>query len=111
MPFAINESTRFISPTKTPEFLAAGLPVVSTAIRDVVQPYGTAGLVEIADTAAEFVTAIEMLLAREPQAWLEQVDVQLARGSWDRTWAAMRAEIDAILDVRLTAPNREVVNV
>jgi glycosyltransferase involved in cell wall biosynthesis len=85
MPFAINESTRFISPTKTPEFLAAGLPVVSTAIRDVVQPYGAAGLVEIADTATEFASAIEMLLAREPQEWLDRVDAQLAQGSWDST--------------------------
>ena len=51
MPFAINESTRFISPTKTPEFLAAGVPVVSTPILDVVRPYGETGLVEIADDA------------------------------------------------------------
>ena len=40
MPFALNESTKFISPTKTPEFLAAGKPVVSTSIHDVVHPYG-----------------------------------------------------------------------
>ena len=45
MPFALNESTRFISPTKTPEYLAAGRPVVSTPIRDVVRPYGELGLV------------------------------------------------------------------
>ena len=43
MPFARNEATRFISPTKTPEYLAAGCPVVSTSIRDVVRPYGDAG--------------------------------------------------------------------
>ena len=40
MPFAINESTRFISPTKTPEYLAGGRPVVSTPIADVVRHYG-----------------------------------------------------------------------
>ena len=50
MPFARNEATRYISPTKTPEYLAAGLPVVSTSIRDVVEPYGRQGLVAIADT-------------------------------------------------------------
>ena len=50
MPFAINESTKFISPTKTPEYLAAGRPVVSTAIRDVVRPYGEEKLVRIAVT-------------------------------------------------------------
>ncbi|MDQ4087578.1 MAG: UDP-galactopyranose mutase, partial [Pseudomonadota bacterium] len=48
MPFAINESTRFISPTQTPEFLAAGVPVVSTPITDVIRHYGEKGLVEIA---------------------------------------------------------------
>ena len=53
--FARNEHTRFISPTKTPEYLAAGKPVVSTSIRDVVRPYGQEGLVHIADTAEEFV--------------------------------------------------------
>ena len=40
MPFALNEATRFISPTKTPEYLAAGCPVVSTPVRDVVRSYG-----------------------------------------------------------------------
>ncbi|HEX8637619.1 MAG TPA: glycosyltransferase family 1 protein, partial [Pyrinomonadaceae bacterium] len=59
MPFAINDSTKFISPTKTPEYLAAGKPVVSTAIRDVVRPYGDKGLVHIASTAEEFVAACE----------------------------------------------------
>ena len=44
MPFARNTSTRFISPTKTPEYLAAGRPVVSTSIRDVVEPYERLGL-------------------------------------------------------------------
>jgi UDP-galactopyranose mutase len=49
LPFALNDATRFISPTKTPEYMAAGLPVVSTSIRDVVRPYGQQGLVRIAD--------------------------------------------------------------
>ncbi len=44
IPFALNESTRFISPTKTPEYLAGGVPVVSTAIKDVVRPYGAQGI-------------------------------------------------------------------
>ena len=53
LPFARNESTRFISPTKTPEYLAAGKPVVSTSITDVVRPYAVEKLVRIADTPAE----------------------------------------------------------
>ena len=59
MPFALNKSTRFISPTKTPEYLAAGKPVVSTSIRDVVKPYGECGVAHIADTPEAFVAAVE----------------------------------------------------
>jgi glycosyltransferase involved in cell wall biosynthesis len=91
MPFAINESTKFISPTKTPEFLAAGLPVVSTAITDVVTPYGVEGLVEIASDAEATIAAVERLLSAERAPWLAKVDRTLAQGSWDGTWDAMRA--------------------
>lgn len=104
MPFAINQATRFISPTKTPEFLAAGLPVVSTPIRDVIRPYGAAGAVEIAATADATIDAIEMLMARPRAAWLNQIDGLLAQGSWDRTWAAMRAEIWNFLAHRPIVP-------
>jgi glycosyltransferase involved in cell wall biosynthesis len=93
MPFALNDSTRFISPTKTPEYLAAGKPVVSTPIRDVVRPYGDEGLVHIAATAEEFVIAVEEA-HREQLAdptWLERVDEFLSTTSWDCTWAAMAA--------------------
>ena len=89
MPFALNEATRFISPTKTPEYLASGLPVVSTPITDVVRPYGEQGLVEIATTADEFVRACEDLLSRQREEWLVKVDRFLAGLSWDRTWARM----------------------
>lgn len=93
MPFALNESTRFISPTKTPEFLAAGLPVISTPIVDVVRSYGDEGLVEIADTPVIAVLTAEALMARPKERWLEQVDGRLAANSWDQTWDAMRALI------------------
>ena len=55
LPFARNDATRFISPTKTPEYLAAGKPVVSTSIADVIRPYGEAGLLRIADAPDAFV--------------------------------------------------------
>lgn len=91
MPFALNEATKFISPTKTPEFLAAGIPVISTAITDVVRPYGDKGLVEIARNAAEVVDKAEFALARQKEPWLSKVDKHLAAGSWDKTWSAMHA--------------------
>jgi glycosyltransferase involved in cell wall biosynthesis len=89
MPFALNESTRFISPTKTPEFLAAGVPVVSTPITDVVRPYGEKGFVEIAKTPLEVARKAQLLLERPKQPWLTRVDRHLAAGSWDKTWSAM----------------------
>jgi glycosyltransferase involved in cell wall biosynthesis len=93
MPFALNESTRFISPTKTPEYLAAGKPVVSTPVTDVIRTYGERGLVRIAANATEFVDAIEACLSMagaERQAWLAEVDGLLDEMSWDRTWAQMK---------------------
>jgi len=97
--FAMNESTRFISPTKTPEYLAAGRPVVSTPIRDVVRTYGDTGLVRIADTPESFAAAIEAALldAKEPGRWIEEVDGTLADMSWDTTWARMKGLIECVI--------------
>jgi glycosyltransferase involved in cell wall biosynthesis len=96
LPFAINDATRYISPTKTPEYLAAGKPVVSTPIADVIRPYGRMNLVRIAGTPEEFIAAIEDALTPEgtSQKWLEQVDKFLAQMSWDQTWTAMSELID-----------------
>jgi UDP-galactopyranose mutase len=93
MPFALNESTRFISPTKTPEFLAAGLPVVSTPVLDVVRDWGEAGLVDIATGPAAFADALGRALAKPRTEWLRAVDRRLAEISWDRTWEEMRLKI------------------
>jgi glycosyltransferase involved in cell wall biosynthesis len=92
MPFALNASTRFISPTKTLEYLAAGKPVVSTAVRDVAQQY--AAVVPIAASAGEFVAACEAILARDDAArarFQAAAAAVVADTSWDRTAAAMQA--------------------
>ncbi len=95
LPFAQNESTRFISPTKTPEYLAAGKRVISTPIRDVVHDYGEAGLVEIAAEAGAFAGAIDRALqVREDAVWQRGVATKLAASSWDTTWAAMSQQIE-----------------
>jgi glycosyltransferase involved in cell wall biosynthesis len=90
IPFLLNESTRYISPTKTPEYLAAGKPVISTAILDVVYPYGEMGLVSIGYDPETFIAAIESELTRsERQEWLDAVDDFLADKSWEHTFASM----------------------
>lgn len=65
LPFALNEATRFISPTKTLEYLAAGKPVVSTPIKDVVGLYSS--VVKIGDSAEAIIGAIEQFLV-EPSS-------------------------------------------
>jgi UDP-galactopyranose mutase len=95
LPFARNESTRFISPTKTPEYLAAGKPVISTSIADVVRPYGEDGLARIADTPGDFVAAIEAAMAEDPAQSARKIEAMLTRTSWDQTWARMSQLVGA----------------
>lgn len=100
LPFARNDSTRFISPTKTPEYLAAGLPVVSTSIRDVINPYGDAGVVYIADTAEEFLIAAEKALTEDASLRMKRVDAMLSQNSWSRTWGRMAELLDDVVQRR-----------
>lgn len=84
MPFARNEATRSISPTKTLEYLAGGKPVVSTPLTDVIDLYGE--VVQIAATGADFVAAIEAVLHRgdeERQVWKTRAARLVAANDWD----------------------------
>lgn len=111
LPFARNEATRFISPTKTPEYLAAGKHVVSTSIRDVVRPYGEMGLVRVADTPGDFVEAVEACLAEERgplgahrrAARRARIDGFLSQASWDGTWARVESLLAETLRERQRA--------
>ena len=103
MPFAINESTQFISPTKTPEYLAGGKPVVSTPVKDVVRHYGQLEGVQIAGDADGFVAACEtgLELAKvQGGAWLAEADLLLSATSWQTTQARMAGLIAEVLGER-----------
>lgn len=101
LPFARNEATRYISPTKTLEYMAAGLPIVSTPIADVAEPYGE--IVYLGDTPEAFVAACERALTASP-AEREQRQARaqavLERTSWAATAQAMRREIERVLAER-----------
>ena len=107
MPFAINESTRFISPTKTPEYLAGGRPVVSTPLTDVIRHYGEMESVFIADGPEAFIKGCEaaLTLARSGDAWLDEVDLKLANLSWDITYARMAGLVHEATTVPSAGPN------
>jgi glycosyltransferase involved in cell wall biosynthesis len=92
MPFALNEATRSISPTKTLEYLAAGLPVVSTRVPDVVADY--ARIVEFADDGESFAAACRRALGRDRGDWQARVGPLLRRHEWD----AIAARMDAIVE-------------
>jgi UDP-galactopyranose mutase len=101
LPFAINDATRFISPTKTLEYLAGRKPVVSTPIRDVMHLYG--GVVDIASTAADFVDAIERAWKQpetERSDWSRRVDDVLTLHAWDSIASRMEALIETALDAK-----------
>ncbi len=105
MPFALNEATRFISPTKTPEYLAGGKPLVSTRVFDVVRRYGDLPAVHLAADTQGFIDACDAALAMAagPRDWLKAVDEDLAAGSWDVTVSGMATLMD-----RAAKANRSV---
>ena len=107
MSFAINEATRFISPTKMLEYLAAGLPVVSTPLCDVMFPYGEETPVHIASTPDEFVRAVEGSLFGDRAVHNERGDVFLSHNSWERTWDHMDKLIKEVVTGR-THSNSDV---
>jgi UDP-galactopyranose mutase len=105
MPFAMNESTMFISPTKTPEYLAGGKPVVTTPVKDVVRTYGELEGVKIASTPEEFVAACEeaLELSRNPYEWLSEADLMLSATSWDTVQARMAGLVAELLGTQVAS--------
>jgi glycosyltransferase involved in cell wall biosynthesis len=98
MPFALNEATRSISPTKTPEYLAGGKPVISTSVPDVITAYKN--IICIADGVDGWIDALEELLSALPdhtQTQIERAQPHLTTTSWDsiveRMWSLMQEQI------------------
>lgn len=97
LPFVRDPSTRFLSPSRTPELLAAGRAVIATSIPDLVHPFRELGLIRIADTAAGFSVAIDAVRAEPARDRNRRADRWLAHVSWDRTWAAMDTLLEAAI--------------
>jgi UDP-galactopyranose mutase len=110
LPFARNEATRFISPTKTPEYMAAGKPVVSTSIRDVVRPYGQQGLVRIADDVPSFVRASVAAMAEDATKRITLADAFLRQTSWDGTWSRIRLLVDDAIRANVSEGDADIAD-
>lgn len=101
MPFALNESTKYISPTKVLEYMAAELPIVSTPVTDIAEPYGD--IVYLANSVEEFNNACEQALeetANEKHRRVARGRDVLSHTSWDSTAAQMERLIVSVLDDR-----------
>lgn len=109
MPFAINDATKYISPTKTPEYLAAGLPVVSTPITDVVTPYENLGLVEIAASAADFRAKLSTVISSPRDELIAKADKFLQGKSWDRTMDQMLALVKQASSARAMSASQNSI--
>jgi protoporphyrinogen oxidase/glycosyltransferase involved in cell wall biosynthesis len=103
-PFALNESTRFISPTKTLEYMAAERPIVSTPITDVVEPYGH--IVYVEPDASRFIEGCHRALRASPAEMDTRIQAMrqtLARTSWDKTAEEMSELLEGAASVRRTS--------
>jgi glycosyltransferase involved in cell wall biosynthesis len=105
MPFALNEATRSISPTKTLEYLAAGLPVVSTGVADVVADY--ADVVCLADDGHQFAAACRRVLLDDPRARDRRARPLQARQEWDHIATSMASLLDAARPASAVARTEE----
>ncbi len=107
LPFARNHATKFISPTKTLEYMAAEKMIVSTPITDVAEPYGE--FVYLGGTPAEFVGACERALAASPEERAvrrRRMREVLSHTSWDSTAARMQELIAAAVAARQASASR-----
>lgn len=98
MPFALNEATRYINPTKTLEYMAGGKPVVSTPVSDVVRNFGE--VVRIGATAQDFIAAVAQALADADPARIDAGLERARQATWDATVAAMRGRLLDALERR-----------
>lgn len=104
LPFARNEATRFISPTKTLEYMAAERPIVSTPITDVAKPYGR--IVYLGNSHAAFVRACDEALSEAPEEWGRRVCSMrevVAATSWETTVSRMEDLVSQVIDARAAA--------
>jgi glycosyltransferase involved in cell wall biosynthesis len=96
MPFALNEATEYINPTKTLEYMAAGKPIVSTAVPDVITNFTP--IVKVARSADAFIDAV-ISASAEPDASAIEAGIEMAASStWERIVARMRALIHEAVD-------------
>ena len=101
MPFALNEATEYINPTKALEYMATGKPIVSSAVEDVILQFSD--VVNIADSHDDFINLCRRAVAIPPRARI-QLGIELARNnSWEAIVRKLLAHINEVLDTKEAA--------
>lgn len=97
MPFAINEATEFINPTKALEYMATATPVVSTAIEDVILQYSD--VVRVAHTHKDFIGACNREVNTPTKARIARGLTMARRNTWDSIVAQLEQHVEDAFDV------------
>ena len=95
MPFAMNEATRFINPTKALEYMATGRPIISTPVEDVVTQFGD--VVTIARSASEFTEECKRLASKKSQTQIERGLILARKNSWESIVAQLERHVSDVL--------------
>jgi glycosyltransferase involved in cell wall biosynthesis len=106
MPFAMNEATEFINPTKALEYMATGTPIISTAVPDVVSNF--ASVVKVANTADEFIALCRQNLNRPDGAAIQRGLKMANENTWEMIVAKMESHIAKALERRSVAQRVEM---
>jgi glycosyltransferase involved in cell wall biosynthesis len=101
MPFALNESTEFINPTKALEYMATGRMIVSSAVPDVVRNFGT--VVKIAGDKDEFISLCRQALEKPEQDAIERGLQMASENTWEKIVARMEGHIKEALITKRTS--------
>ncbi len=81
MPFAMNEHTQFINPTKSLEYMATGREIISSAVPDVISNFGA--VVKVAHSHDEFIQLCRQAVERPDQKAIERGLKMASENSWE----------------------------
>ena len=107
MPFALNDATENINPTKTLEYMAAGKPVVSTAVADVVRHFSP--IVAVGHTHEEFIALANDACSYPDETLIARGIKRAESATWDAIVDAMREHVAAAVRAKHgIEPQRQV---
>jgi glycosyltransferase involved in cell wall biosynthesis len=94
MPFALNEATEYINPTKALEYMATATPILSTPVPDVVSNF--ASVVKISASSDEFIQFAHEQVAQVDQVAVERGLKMASENTWEAIVGKMEGHINDV---------------